>query len=592
MDGNESLTDLAVCILFFERVEQTIDCVRSFLPSKVKIYILNNGSSPSARKALGEFCKGHGQVKIFDSGKNLGVSKGRNFLIKNTKEEWLFFVDSDIVVKTGDWPQKFADYASRHKESEAFKTKMFNANENQYRDYRSIRVEGFKVFYGDGAVDGFTNFFPGGASIIKRGLFERLGLYDEEMFVGFEDFELCIRALLCKKPVKVRLIEGIEIVHEHKKSKKKEDGEAALVRYDKKRNKNSFDRIIEKHNVILESGWERWVDYQAKKATKKYFVDLEGFLLKRMPKPVKKALIEIIKKRSVPTSCSLFMTDECNFKCPGCYRSVVGVKEKKDMELATVKTMLSKYPSIRSVCVAGLGEPTLCTDFVEIVNYLCEKGKQVGIITNGTNPDKLLALEHEPSYLSISLNGYDNESYQAYTGTPSYNKAIETFLKASGKIKNVGFSYILNTKNYQDLEKVLSLCDGLKPKFLNLLNYLVYNPTVEEEVEKIITVKDAGIISYIDEKCAGRDYVKLKPTYVDFDNPKFACKSYDYVINLDSGGNISGCQRQIPPDSSFGNILTEKNPFNSPKMRRCRFLARRKSFVHGECRYCFGNWKK
>src|SRR3989304_3833462 len=60
-----------------------------------------------------------------------------------------------------------------------------------------------------------------------------------------------------------------------------------------------------------------------------------------------------------PTSCSLFMTSKCNFKCPGCRRSVVGIRQTKDMTLNTVKKLISIYPSINLFTIAGLGEPTL-----------------------------------------------------------------------------------------------------------------------------------------------------------------------------------------------------------------------------------------
>jgi len=583
--------DLAVCILFYERVEQTIECVKSFLPSKAKIYIFNNGSTAPARKMLGEFCQKFGQVKIFDSEKNLGVSVGRNYLINHTTEEWLFFVDSDIVVKTSDWLEMFAGLAAGHKEDEVFIPKMFRADENRVSTYHSIRQEGFKILYGEKSVDKTNNCFPGGASIVNRALFGRVGLYDEKMFVGFEDFELCIRALLSGKPVKARLIDGIEIVHDHRKPKKEEDLTSIKVRYDGGHIKNSFDRITEKHKVIFENNWEKWVDEQVGMLSNKGRLSPEGILRRVLPAKAQRLLMRTMAGWAVPTKCSLFMTDKCNFKCKGCYRSKVATNKTNEMGLEPIKKLLSLYPSIRGFTVAGLGEPTMCSNFVEIVNFLKKRRKVVGIITNGTNPNPLLELAQEPNYLSISLNGYDNKSYVKYTGTASYNKVIDTFFRARDKIGNVGFSYILNRENYQDLDKVLPLLDELKPKFVYLLNYLVYNPTVKEEVQKIITSKDRKIIDYIDESCNGRDYIKLKPTYIDFENPKFSCKSYGSVINLDPDGNIGGCRRQIPPSKSFGNLFEDRFPYNTAKMRRCRYLMHKKAYIHGECRFCFGNWK-
>lgn len=118
----------------------------------------------------------------------------------------MLFVDNDIIVKTPEWLQKFARYVS---------------------------------------------------------------LY-HKMFVGFEDFELCIRAILARNPVKARLIHDIEFIHNHCQAKKNEDKNAILIRYDFNLIENSFNRIIEKHNIILESNWKNWVANQVKKTLKKH----------------------------------------------------------------------------------------------------------------------------------------------------------------------------------------------------------------------------------------------------------------------------------------------------------------------------------
>lgn len=313
-----------------------------------------------------------------------------------------------------------------------------------------------------------------------------------------------------------------------------------------------------------------------------------------LPYRVKKILRRILRLDNVstPHSCSLYMTHRCNLKCQGCYMSTIGVKKSNELTVATVQQLLSLYPSIDAFCVAGLGEPTLCSNFVSIVNFLKKNMKFVGIITNGTDSDKFLKLAYTPNYISISLKGYDKESYLAHTGVDTFHKVIKNFKRLQARFKNVGFSYLLNKLNYEDLDKVLLLCDELKPDFLHLTNYLVYDPTVPKEVQKIITTKDSEIIHYINRACASRDYIKIKPAYVDFYNAKFNCSSYDYVINLDGDGNIGGCLRQIPPEASFGNIFTDTDPYNSLTMQNLREHVHNKSSPHKECRYCFTNWQR
>lgn len=268
LNSNKKNFSLAVCILFFERVEQTIECIKSFLSSNVNIYILNNGSSSLARSILEEFCKSYKQVKIFDVNKNLGVGIGRNYLINNTNEQWLFFVDNDIVIQTKNWLQKAKNNIAEHPDIEVFIPELFNLHENKYVSYRSIRIEGNNVFHDVEIENNLTNTFPGGASIINRSLFDRLGNYDEKMFIGFEDFEFCIRGLLSGKPVTAYLFHDIELLHIHRRIKNSEGKKATLTRYNANFIEKSYNRIVEKHNVTLASSWKHWISKQTEEALK------------------------------------------------------------------------------------------------------------------------------------------------------------------------------------------------------------------------------------------------------------------------------------------------------------------------------------
>lgn len=144
--------------------------------------------------------------------------------------------------------------------------------------------------------------------------------------------------------------------------------------------------------------------------------------------------------------------------------------------------------------------------------------------------------------------------------------------------------------NYGSLERILSLCDELDPDFLHLVNYLAYDPGDREETCKIITTKDIDIIHFVEDSCQGREYVRVRPVYIDPEHIPFKCRSYDYKLNVDGEGNIGGCQRQLPPAAAYGNIFKDEDPFNSQGMRVPRRRMLRKKTAHDECRFCFGNW--
>ena len=75
------------------------------------------------------------------------------------------------------------------------------------------------------------NFFPGGAACVRRTLFERLGPYDESMFVGLEDYELAIRAMRGDRPIRARGVPEVGLRHDRRRAETDADVRAAQTRY-------------------------------------------------------------------------------------------------------------------------------------------------------------------------------------------------------------------------------------------------------------------------------------------------------------------------------------------------------------------------
>jgi len=201
--------DITVCILFFNKVEQTIECINSFIPSNVNILVLDNNSDPKQYKLLLESVKSIKNVKIIHSDVNLGVGPGRNILINSTKSNWLFFVDNDIVVKQSNWLDLFKEELIDSKNYyDVYIPQLYSVHESSYvgKVVCAIKNNIAKILPINNY---YTNIFPGGASIISRDVFIKNGLYDENMFVGYEDNEFCIRAIKKYAPFKCKYIDSI-----------------------------------------------------------------------------------------------------------------------------------------------------------------------------------------------------------------------------------------------------------------------------------------------------------------------------------------------------------------------------------------------
>jgi len=592
--SNNSI-DLAVFILFYEKVDQTIECIKSFLPSCINIYILNNGSSVSGRLKLGNFCSQFRQIKIFDSDVNLGVSGGRNYLIANTTEGWIFSVDNDLTVNTADWLEKFRKHVSINSEIEVFIPKMFNVHNNMYsRPYSFIVYENM-AFLDLSSSDDYVNTFFGGASFICRKMFDRLGCYDEVMFVGMEDFELCLRGVLSKNPVKAKLVYDIELIHDHRAATTINDKKSAMIRYNPDIINDSHRRITDKHNVIFMNYSKIHANYHLEHMLNASNPLTLYFWKKLLPKPIKTAIRcfgENIRGRISPTSATLLMVDASDFKEPVCCREKCTINKSKTMTLPVVQRLLSLYPSINSFCIGRFEESTLCPNFISIVDFLKKNGREVKIETSGVNIEKLMALTYEPDCITINFYDPNNVKYHDHPGADAFDKVVDNFQVLKNRYKNVGFTYMVNKTNYRTLNNFLDLCDELQPSFLYLHNYLACDFDNSTEVAKAITSKDSDALNYIDLIVKGRNYSISKPVALDTDRPKEYCRSYDYLINVDSCGNISGCQQLIRPNNLFGNIFTDDDPFNSSEMIKLRRNMHKMNYAHKRCPFCFDTCRK
>lgn len=258
-----------ILILFFNKVDQTISCINSFLPSGQQVYVLNNGSDEQQLRKLENAFQHNSQVHILNAGKNLGVSGGRNHLIQMSTASWLFSVDNDIIIQPTEWLPLFHAYIAQHPGAEVIVPKIYNVHEKAYGSRLRIGLHERKVSVETGDYE-ISNCFPGGASIIHRNVFEKYGLFDEDMFVGFEDYEYALRAMLSVLgPLEVHFMNAIELIHDHQYQKSDKDKRAVKIRYNEEKLQASYNRLVEKYSIDFDHDWQWWTRKQLIVMTKR-----------------------------------------------------------------------------------------------------------------------------------------------------------------------------------------------------------------------------------------------------------------------------------------------------------------------------------
>jgi len=265
MDNTPSV---AVLIIFFEKPEQTIESIRSFAHTPTHIYVLNNGSGKKTSTLVKSETAGIENLTFIHSRKNMGPAWGRNKLIEYTSEDWLFFSDNDITVDPHiHWLTLFQQALEENPGIRIFLPHLYNVHEKTFCSHPAFNHENGTIHLIEAGKDS-TNYFPSGASIVSRGIFNKYGLFDNRLF-AFEDYEYAIRALLSdKEPLQAIEINNISLIHDHQPAHRSSDKKAVRFRYNEKLLKKSFNRILQKHDINFDHNWQWWSKKQLFEMTK------------------------------------------------------------------------------------------------------------------------------------------------------------------------------------------------------------------------------------------------------------------------------------------------------------------------------------
>ncbi|MFW5888303.1 MAG: radical SAM protein [Patescibacteria group bacterium] len=93
----------------------------------------------------------------------------------------------------------------------------------------------------------------------------------------------------------------------------------------------------------------------------------------------------------------LFITNRCNLNCEHCFDRA-NLRGLKEMSFEYIKKIVDNNPHVEKYDIMG-GEPLLHSELNKILNYLEERGKKIGLYTNGFLLNKL-----PRNYKNLRLN--------------------------------------------------------------------------------------------------------------------------------------------------------------------------------------------
>lgn len=178
---NHKLVSVIVpCFNSGKTLRKTINSIRNQTWNEKEVILVNDGSNDKDTLEILNSFKNDSLVKLINQD-NKGLPAARNEGVNFAKGDYLFFLDSDDWIEENTLEELFVNIQNDKKYSYAF-TDCFLEGES-----KGSRKKIFNLFE-----QMFINQIPY-SIFIPRKIFVKNGFYDENMKLGYEDWELNIR---------------------------------------------------------------------------------------------------------------------------------------------------------------------------------------------------------------------------------------------------------------------------------------------------------------------------------------------------------------------------------------------------------------
>lgn len=170
---------ISVVIITHNRLNELIACLNSVSCQTFdgfEIVLVDNGSIDGTPEIVE---KKYSEVRVIRLPNNEGVPGARNIGAVNAKGDLLFFLDDDAIIEKGIL-KKISDRFNKDQSISVIACNLVD-NENQPLINRKYDKEYH------------TADFPGGAVVIKKDLFQKLGYYPKDFFYAAEEADLSLR---------------------------------------------------------------------------------------------------------------------------------------------------------------------------------------------------------------------------------------------------------------------------------------------------------------------------------------------------------------------------------------------------------------
>lgn len=266
-----------------------------------------------------------------------------------------------------------------------------------------------------------------------------------------------------------------------------------------------------------------------------------------------------ITKKIENKTVMIYLTQECNMRCPHCYM-YAGLKKENELSVDEIIDFLkfSKKNGFDKVKFSG-GEVTARNDFIEIINRTYELGYKIEIFTNGTlwYDDMINEIAPKLSEVQISIDGYCEEENSRVRGKGNFEKALKVVDKFvnKGVATRVATTPMFDENLEKKIDNYVKFAKGLIEKYENKNFNIIFTGELIKgrniNLSERENNKYSKIIEELYEKSIGitkeSSFATSHKRFDILDNCSFG------NLYIDSNGDVYACSR-IENMKPFANI--------------------------------------
>jgi GT2 family glycosyltransferase len=224
---------LSIVIVNYNAKDLTLDCIASIHQKTSVPFEIILVDNASVDNSASEVKKKSRQVRVIENQINYGFGKGNNQGISKAEGKYIILLNNDTVLKN-DAFDKMVDFMGRNPRAGILTCKLYEPDGQAQKNCRSFPVTPFDTMFGRASL--LSKLFPnnpitkknvlsgwdynstrkvdwvsGAAMMVRREVFEKVGLLDENFYMYWEDTDFCKRA--SEAGWEISYIPDAEIIH-------------------------------------------------------------------------------------------------------------------------------------------------------------------------------------------------------------------------------------------------------------------------------------------------------------------------------------------------------------------------------------------